>query len=268
MRQFRRLWLMVGFCFGVVAHEAHAIQSDASALSNAGGLPVGHLTQVQDSLVTALLASIKHTYPYPVMMMDKVIMQKPDTQFDAQFYNDSIKPYVAITPVAFDNSNNVRLVIEIVSHEVGHFLEPRFQKKLVREHPEIAASYGPGHSDSLDRFEEKFRDAAHHGGSIVESHGWFLNQEWNRLTEAKISESEFFGQYVAEVLGCYFSSCVVRGGTLSAEEKRLAQNYVEYLNHGAFDCSSAQASRQKILLSMAGGMAQITAYYHGHKAAP
>ncbi|MDB5194347.1 MAG: hypothetical protein JWN50_361 [Parcubacteria group bacterium] len=228
-------------------------------------LPTEELRSAQDSVSKYLLKAAREMYPHPSEFLRWILAGKPDTTVLGRFYENEDSPAISIVLSSFKPGYNTsQEILEVLSHEVGHFFAPRFQEKLSESVPAVSGRYGAGHLDTLKKFEVDFRNAYHHEKSVVRSSSAYFAMEYGALVKGKTSESDFFGQYVAELLGCYFSY-FCSGGSLSNEEEALAKRYVQYLNGRAYPRQAAFEARQKLLVPVDDAIQKIALYYHPEK---
>lgn len=205
------------------------------------------LQSLRYSASRQLLGMVRETYPAPAKSLRLVVPAGTAQEggVAGRFNYDVRGPVITLYLAAFRTDGRFVVDVgEVLSHEVGHLLEPSNQQLLAsRVLAKSVAQYGFNHSERLEQYEAAFRDLYHRENSLVYSGNWKLAAWHRQLQRGEIVESEFLSQYVAELLGCYFSYCYLSGGDLSPAELKLAQEYIDYLNGGFFDRKAAYEAR-------------------------
>ncbi|MDB5266468.1 MAG: hypothetical protein JWN89_283 [Parcubacteria group bacterium] len=203
-----------------------------------------------DSVEQGLLRMIRETYPGPILtrQIHGVVVEKDTSGYCGVFYENVPSPRIGLTIKRLLSPTSVEWR-STLSHEMGHFYSPDFQKSLATytHTPQV-------HLDSLEAFVPLFRNAYHHRGSFVRSGQSEIAAYYKDLTDGKMSEEEFLDQYLAEAMSCYFEFCNDAKGEslLNKEEVELFGRYLTFIA-GSFDRAALFLKR----VEMANGLASF-----------
>jgi hypothetical protein len=201
---------------------------------------------IQEATLGDFLLQVAHL-TYPTVALRYVLVGKPNHRNDGFFSGESPLSYLAVLNVGgFAAKTGTQRVLDVLSHEVGHYLEPRFQRSLYEEDV-TRRRYGQRHEIILTEYEKRFSQAMQRPGSLANSTNYYMTVLRDSLEMKLISKSRFASEYKAEAMAVYFSGSITDGGALSAEEETLINEYVSYLAGAPFPRNSLKSYREQLV---------------------
>ena len=214
------------------------------------------MRRVRDSLEQEMLDIIHTTYPAPNLTrtIKSFVIEADTSAYCGIFYGSVPNPRIALT-VGLLTGWIPDYWSGRLSHEMGHFFSPDHQARLAGQHADTG---------TLNTFTRQFRDAYDHDRSIGRDTMQYIRELREDRRAGRITEEEFFNQYVAEAFSCYFEYCRDAHGRprLSEEETKIIDKYVEVLGGGLFDRSAMYMKRLELEANMA---EQLEALKRGYR---
>ncbi|MES2214230.1 MAG: hypothetical protein V4465_02465 [Patescibacteria group bacterium] len=188
------------------------------------------LQEVRDSVESGLLKMARETYLGGSASIGRVVVEKDTSGYVGVFYYTHPRQQIGITisRILAPAPGEWRSTL---SHEMGHFYSPDFQKILAASKQDPQARV-----DSIEHFALLFRNAHHEPSSFVYSGEPEVASYYKALKSNEMTEEEFFSQYFAEAMSCYFEFCNDANGKslLSTKETELFDQYLAFVE-GPFD---------------------------------